>query len=71
MEVGDANRDGGTHAKWNMDFGATTEESRLSKWVLTKKKDAHGVVTRYKARVVAHGFSKIPSVDFKENLRRH
>ena len=39
-----------------------------SKWVLTKKKDAHGVVTRYKARVVARGFSQIPGMDFKETF---
>ena len=39
-----------------------------SKWVLTKKKDAHGVVTRYKARVVARGFSQIPGVDFNETF---
>mgnify|MGYP000385546506 FL=1 len=39
-----------------------------SKWVLTKKKDAHGVVTRYKARVVARGFSQIPGVDFKDTF---
>ena len=39
-----------------------------SKWVLTKKKDAHGVVMRCKARVVARGFSQIPGVYFKETF---
>ena len=39
-----------------------------SKWVLTTKKDAHGVVTRYKARVVARGFYQILVVDFKETF---
>ena len=35
-----------------------------SKWVFRAKKDAAGVVVRYKARLVAQGFSQIPGVDY-------
>ena len=38
------------------------------KWVLTKKTDAHGIVVRFKARVVARGFSQIPGIDFKDTF---
>ena len=31
-----------------------------SKWVLRAKKDAAGKVVRYKARLVAQGFSQVP-----------
>jgi hypothetical protein len=34
-----------------------------SKWVLKAKKDAAGNVVRYKARLVAQGFSQIGGVD--------
>ena len=35
-----------------------------SKWVFRAKKDAAGVVVRYKARLVAQGFSQVPGVDY-------
>ena len=35
-----------------------------SKWVFKAKKDAAGVVVRYKARLVAQGFSQVPGVDY-------
>ena len=36
------------------------------KWVLKAKKDAAGNVTRYKARLVAQGFSQIGGVDYND-----
>ena len=35
-----------------------------SKWVFRAKKDAAGMVIRYKARLVAQGFSQVPGVDY-------
>jgi hypothetical protein len=36
------------------------------KWVLKRKRDANGAITKYKARLVARGFSQQPGIDFEE-----
>ena len=39
-----------------------------SKWVLRIKKNATGEPVRFKARVVARGFSQVPGIDFKDTF---
>ena len=36
------------------------------KWVFVRKRNENGEVARYKARLVAHGFSQRPRIDFDE-----
>lgn len=38
------------------------------RWVFVKKHDAKGALIRYKARLVARGFTQIPGVDFDETF---
>ena len=36
------------------------------KWVFVRKRNENGEVIRYKARLVAQGFSQRPSIDYEE-----
>jgi hypothetical protein len=54
-------RDAGTWELTNAPDGANIVGS---KWVFRAKKDAAGNVVRYKARLVAQGFSQVPGVDY-------
>jgi hypothetical protein len=38
------------------------------KWVFRNKEDAHGVVTRNKAQLVAKGYSQVKGLDFDETF---
>ena len=39
-----------------------------SKWVLCIKRDSNGNPIRFKARVVARGFSQVPGLDFQDTF---
>ena len=39
-----------------------------SKWVLRIKRDSNGNPIRFKARVVARGFSQVPGIDFQDTF---
>ena len=38
-----------------------------SKWVFRIKQDAHGIILKFKACLMAQGFSQCPGVDFDED----
>jgi len=38
------------------------------KWVLKVKQDHTSVITHYKGRLIAKGFSQIPGIDFTETF---
>ena len=37
------------------------------RWVFERKKDEHGKIVKYKARLVAQGFSQKPGTNYSDN----
>jgi Reverse transcriptase (RNA-dependent DNA polymerase) len=54
-------RDAGT---WRLTIAPSGTHIVGSKWVFRAKKDAAGNIVRYKARLVAQGFSQVPGVNY-------
>ncbi len=55
----------GTYTKEDLPAGRDTIGC---KWVFLKKYDEDGNISRYKARLVAQGYSQIPGVDYTETF---
>src|SRR4051812_21814298 len=39
-----------------------------TKWILENKQDAHGIIVRNKARLVAQGYSQVEGIDYGETF---
>jgi len=53
-----------TAGTWTLEHAPPGANVISSKWVFKAKKDASGKVVRYKARLVAQGFSQVEGVDY-------
>ena len=53
---------------WQLVPAPTNRKLVTCKWLLRKKFHADGSVSRYKARLVARGFSQVPGLDYSETF---
>jgi len=52
---------------WRMEDLPSDRKTIGCRWVFTKKRDKHGNIIKYKARLVAQGFSQKPGTDYSNN----
>ena len=52
---------------WTLEKLPKDRKTVGSKWVFNKKRDEHGNVIRYKARLVAQGFTQKPGMDYSND----
>ena len=52
---------------WTLEELPEDRKTVGSKWVFNKKRDEHGKVVRYKARLVAQGFTQKPGTDYSND----
>jgi hypothetical protein len=53
-----------SHGTWRAEHAPAGTNIVGCRWVFAVKRDAAGNITRYKARLVAQGYSQVPGVDF-------
>lgn len=53
-----------SHGTWRLEEPPSGTNVVGCRWVFVVKRDASGAINRYRARLVAQGFSQIPGVDF-------
>lgn len=53
---------------WSCSHLPSGRKPVTAKWVFKRKRDASGNITKFKARLVARGFSQVPGVDFEDTF---
>lgn len=54
----------GKMGTWKLEDAPQDRKPVGCKWVFLRKRDEHGQITKYKARLVAQGFSQKPGIDY-------
>ena len=62
-EMGTINKMG----TWKLEELPAERKTIGNRWVFLRKRDEHGKIIRYKARLVAQGFSQKPGTDFSND----
>src|SRR6266508_4358749 len=57
----------GKMGTWKLEDLPTDRNPVGCKWVFLRKRDKHGQITKYKARLVAQGFSQKPGTDYSND----
>ncbi len=57
----------GKMGTWKLEDLPTDRNPVGCKWVFLRKRDEHGQITKYKARLVAQGFSQKPGTDYSND----
>ena len=57
----------GKMGTWKLEDLPTDRKPVGCKWVFLRKRDKHGQITKYKARLVAQGFSQKPGTDYSND----
>ena len=53
---------------WEMADAPKDRKPVTSKWVFIKKYDKDGNLQKYKVRLVARGYTQVPSMDYNETF---